>query len=57
MENLKLKVLFLHFLMNFDQFFFALTITLREIILEAEMRFEPFWGDCIRVGVIFEALQ
>ena len=53
-ENLKFKVLFLHFLMNFDQFFFDLTIILGGIILKAEMRFEPFWGGLYSRGVILE---
>ena len=53
-ENLKFKVLFLHFLMNFDQFFFRFNHNPGGIILKAEMGFEPFWGALYSRGVILE---
>ena len=52
-ENLKFKVLFLHFLMNFDQFFFNLTIILGGLYSRLKCDLSPF-GGIIFEGVILE---
>ena len=61
-ENLKFKVLFLHFLMNFDQFFFDLTLILGGLYSRLKCDLSHFGGIIfegviLEGGVILEALQ